>query len=130
LRGVLTVKSVLYVLVDINLIDDLIRVILQRRGENNDLIVLCHKLDKVHATGAHQEVAVAPVLNVVDQGFIQIKHQSVGRILRFTLERREEGWGRFREICEVVWELSCRSRGDGGSLKDREGVLSCERISL
>ena len=68
----LTIKSVLDILVDIDLVDDLVGIVLEGSGENNDLEELGHQLDEVHAARAHQEVAIASIFNIVDQGLIQI----------------------------------------------------------
>lgn len=72
MRGMLTIESVLDILVDIDLVDYLVGIVLECCGENDDLEELCHQLDKVHAARAHKEVAVASILNVVDQGLIEI----------------------------------------------------------
>jgi hypothetical protein len=68
----LTIESVLDILVDIDLVDDLVGIILESCGKNDDLKELCHQLDEVHAARAHQEVAIASIFNIVDQGLIQI----------------------------------------------------------
>jgi hypothetical protein len=68
----LTIESVLDILVDIDLVDDLVGIILESCGKNDDLKELGHQLDEVHAARAHQEVAIASIFNIVDQGLIQI----------------------------------------------------------
>lgn len=68
----LAIESVLDILVDINLVDDLVGIVLESCGENHDLEELSHQLNEVHASWAHQEVAVASILNIVDQGLIEI----------------------------------------------------------
>lgn len=68
----LTIQSVLDILVDIDLIDDLVGIVLESCCENHDLEELGHQLDEVHAAWAHQEVAIASIFNIVDQGLIKI----------------------------------------------------------
>lgn len=63
-RGVLSVEPVLDVPVHVDLVDDLVRVVLQRRSEDHDLVELGHQLYKVDAARPHQEVAVGAVLKV------------------------------------------------------------------
>ena len=58
----LSVQSVLDVVPDINLVDDLVGVLLQRSGEDNNLVVFGHRLDKSNASGPHQEEAFSSVL--------------------------------------------------------------------
>ena len=72
MRGMLTIQSVLDILVDIDLVDDLVGIVLESCGENDDLEELCHQLDEVHAARAHQEVAVASIFNIVDKSLIEI----------------------------------------------------------
>ena len=72
MRGMLTIKSVLDILVDIDLVDDLVGIVLESCGENDNLEELGHQLDKIHAARAHQEVAIASIFNIMDQGLIEI----------------------------------------------------------
>ena len=72
MRGMLTIQSVLDILVDIDLVDDLVGIVLESCGENDDLEEFGHQLDEVHAARAHQEVAIASIFNIVDQGLIKI----------------------------------------------------------
>ena len=53
MRGMLTIKSVLDILVDIDLVDDLVGIVLESCGENDDLEELGHQLDEVHTARAH-----------------------------------------------------------------------------
>ena len=68
----LTIQSVLDILVDIDLVDDLVGIVLESGGENDDLEELGHQLDEVHAARAHKEVAVASIFNIVNQSLIEI----------------------------------------------------------
>jgi hypothetical protein len=72
LRGMLAIQSVLDILVDIDLVDYLVGIVLESCGENDNLEELGHQLDEVHAARAHQEVAIASIFNIVDQGLIEI----------------------------------------------------------
>ena len=58
----LTVQSVFDVVTDINLIDDLVGVLLQRRSEDDDLVVSCHRFDELHAARSHEEEAIVLIL--------------------------------------------------------------------
>jgi hypothetical protein len=68
----LAIQSVLDILVDVDLVDDLVGIVLESCGENDDLEELSHQLNEVHATRAHQEVAVASIFNIVDESLIEI----------------------------------------------------------
>ena len=68
----LTIESVLDILVDIDLVDDLVGIVLESCCENDDLEELSHQLNEVHAARAHQEVAIASIFNIMDQGLIEI----------------------------------------------------------
>jgi len=72
LRSMLTIQSVLDILVDIDLVDDLVGIVLESCGENDNLEELGHQLDEVHAARTNQEVAVASIFNIVDEGLIEI----------------------------------------------------------
>ena len=45
----LSIQPVLDVVIHVNLVDDLVRILLQRRRKNDNLIVLRHELDELHA---------------------------------------------------------------------------------
>ena len=70
----LSVESVLDVIADIDLIDDLIGVFLQRGREYNNLVILRHCLNELYAARSHQEEAIILIFNVVDQCLIEIEH--------------------------------------------------------
>ena len=101
----LAVQPVLDILVDIDLVNDLIGVVLQGGGEYDNFVEFGHQLDEIHAAGAHQKIAVTPILNIVDQGLIEVEHQGV-LALRVALKGWQEGRADLREVLEVVWELS------------------------
>ena len=73
----LSVESVLDVVAYVDLIDDLVSVLLQRGCEDHNLIVLRHRLDKLHAARSHQEEAIVLIFDVVDQCLIEIEHKAV-----------------------------------------------------
>jgi len=76
---VLSVQSILNVVLDIDLVDHLISILLQGGSENNNFVVLGHLLDELNAAWADQEEAIVSVLDIVDQGLIQIEDQSISR---------------------------------------------------
>ena len=84
----LTVKPKLDVVVHIYLVNNLICVLLKGRSENNDLVVLSHQFDELDASWSHQEEAVLSVLYIMDQGLVQIKHQSVQSVFVFSCQWR------------------------------------------
>ncbi len=59
---VLSVQSVLDIVADIDLVDDLIGVFLQGGCKNDDFVVFSHSLDKLHAARSHKEEAIVLVL--------------------------------------------------------------------
>lgn len=77
----LSVETEFDVLIYVDLVNNLICVVLQCGREDNDFVVLRHQLYKLHATGPHEEEAVLAVLDVVDERFIQVEHQSVDGFL-------------------------------------------------
>lgn len=125
MRSVLAVKPVLNVFAHIDLVNHLVGVLLQRRSENHDLVVLRTRLDEVHAPWSHEEEAVILILHVMDQSLIQIKHQGVHRPVR-RRQRSEERRRDLGQILEIVGELRLRLGGDGRCLKNRKWVLACE----
>lgn len=100
---VLSIQTVLDVVPDVDLVNDLICVLLQRCSEDHDLVVLGHGLDELDATRSHEEKAVVLVFNVVDECFIEVEHERVDWTLR-RFERVKEGWVHFRQVCKVVRE--------------------------
>jgi len=77
LRCMLSVQPMSDIIAHIDLINNLIGVFLQCRSEDDDLIVLCHQLDELDATGTDEEEAVLAVFHIVDESLIQIKNESV-----------------------------------------------------
>lgn len=59
---VLSIQTVLDVVPDVDLVNDLICVLLQCCSEDHDLVVLGHGLDELDATRSHEEKAVVLVL--------------------------------------------------------------------
>ena len=86
----LPVQAVLDVLAYINLVDYLVSILLQGSREYHYLIVLGHQLNELHASRSYQEEAVLAVLNIVNQGFIQVKHKSVCLLSLFADQLRQE----------------------------------------
>ena len=66
----LSVESVLDVISDIDLVDDLVSILLQSSSENHDLIVLCHSFNKLNTARSDQEEAIVLVFNVVNKCLI------------------------------------------------------------
>ena len=73
----LAVESVFDVIADINLVNHLVSILLQRRSEDYNLIVLGHSFDELHATRSHKEEAIVLIFNVVNQCLVQVKHKAV-----------------------------------------------------
>lgn len=119
----LSVESVRYVLSHVDLVNNLISIFLHRSCKNDDFVMFGHGFDKLNATGSDQEETLGSVLNVVDQGFIEVKHEAV---LLVGLDRSEERWGGFRQVLEIVRERSLRHTGDRRSFQDRKWVFSCQ----
>ena len=63
----MSVEPILNVLVHVYLIYYLISILLQGSRENDDLIVLGHKLNELDAARPHKEEAVLAILDVVDE---------------------------------------------------------------
>lgn len=80
--GVLTVEPVFYEPFWVNLINDPISVLLDTGRKHDKLVVLAHLTDEFFAEWTQQEVGVWAILNVVDQGLVQIQNESVTAILR------------------------------------------------
>lgn len=72
LGSVLSVQPMPDVVAHIDLIDDLIGVFLKGGSEDNNLVVLGHQLDELHAAGADEEEAVLAVFDIVDESLVQI----------------------------------------------------------
>ena len=62
LTGVLPVESVFDVLAHVDLVNDLVSVLLHRRSEDHDLVVLGHRLNELDAARPHKEIAFISVL--------------------------------------------------------------------
>ena len=58
----LTVEAVLDIVADIDLVDNLVGVLLQGRGEDDDFIVSGHGLDELNTARSHQEEAIVLIL--------------------------------------------------------------------
>ena len=59
---VLTVKAVLDIVADINLVDNLISIFLQGCREDDDFVISGHGLNKLNAARSHQEETIVLVL--------------------------------------------------------------------
>ena len=101
----LAIESVLDVVSDINLVNDLIGILLQRSSKDHNLIMKSHGLNELHAARSHQEEAIILVFNIVDQGLVQIEHKSVSASLR-RLKGIQEGWEHLGQVGEVIREDS------------------------
>lgn len=58
----LAVQSVLNVLTNVDLVNNLIRIFLQRCSENYDFIELGHRFNELHAAWSHHEETFRPIL--------------------------------------------------------------------
>lgn len=58
----LTVQAVLNVLTDVDLVNNLIRIFLQRCSENYDFIVLGHRFDELDAAWSDHKETLRPIL--------------------------------------------------------------------
>ena len=99
----LSVESVLDVISDINLVNDLVSILLQSSRENHDLIVLRHRFNKLDTARSDKEEAIVLVFDVVNKCLIEIEHKAVAVGL-FGGKRVEERRGHFWQIGEVVGE--------------------------
>ncbi len=77
LTRVLAVQAILDVVSDVDLIDDLVCVLLQGCSEDDNLVVLRHRFDELHAARSHKEETIVLVLNIVNKRLIEIKDQGV-----------------------------------------------------
>ena len=68
LTRVLTIESVFDVVTDIDLIDNLIGILLQRCSKDDDLIVARHRFNELHAARSDQEEAVVLILRKITEG--------------------------------------------------------------
>ena len=66
LRRVLPIETILDIVANINLIDNLVRVLLQRRCEDDDFVVLGHEFDELNAAWSDEEKAVLAVVNIMN----------------------------------------------------------------
>ena len=58
----LSVEPVLYVVSDVDLINDLVSIFLQRRREDHNLVVAGHCLNELNTARSHEEEAVVLIL--------------------------------------------------------------------
>lgn len=129
LGGMLAVESVLDELLWIDLVDNLISVLLESGCEDDDFVVFCHQLYELHAPRSHEKVTFLPIVNVVDEGLVEVKHESVrGKLLLFW-EWHQEWWNSLGQVLEVVRELCLLRSCNRRSLQDSERVLACESLT-
>lgn len=60
-------------------------------------------------------------LHIVDEGLIQIEHQTVLVLLG---HGGQEGWAHLGQVGKVVWELGLGHTRDRAGLQNGEGVLA------
>jgi hypothetical protein len=65
---VLAIQAVLNVLADVDLVNYLVRVLLQRGSENDDLVVLGHRLYELDAAWSHHKETLRTVLQLLSRG--------------------------------------------------------------
>lgn len=122
----LSVEPVLYVVSDVDLINDLVSIFLQRRREDHNLVVAGHCLDKLNTARSHEEEAVvlilkqrkekvsemssrcfhATYLDIVNQRLVKIENQSIDFIFFFRLKWVKERWRHLGQVGKVVGEDS------------------------
>ena len=99
----LSVESVLDVIADIDLVNDLICILLQSSCENHYLIVLRHSFNKLDTARSDQEETIVLVLDIVDKCLIEIQNEAVAiSLLRW--QRVQKGRRHFGQVGEVVGE--------------------------
>ena len=59
----LPIQAVLYVVPDVDLVDDLVRILLQSRCEDDYFVVASHSLDELDTARSHKEKAIVLVLH-------------------------------------------------------------------
>ena len=91
----LSIKPVFYVFAYVYLVNYLISILLQSSGEDHKLIVLRHQFNKLDTAWSNEEEALLPIFDVVDKGFVEIKHQSISCGNLATLEWLQEWWIHF-----------------------------------
>jgi hypothetical protein len=69
---VLPVQSVPDVVTHVDLVNNLVSILLQRRREDHDLVVLRHRLNELNAAGSHQEEAIVLILQRTGQKVVSI----------------------------------------------------------
>lgn len=62
----------------------------------------------------------------MDEGFVQVEHQSVALVLFMAFEGEKEGREDLGQIGEVVGEDGLLGGGDGRGLEDSEGIVTGE----
>jgi len=85
---VLSVQSILNVVLNIYLVYHLISVLLQGGSENNNFVVFGHLLNELNAARAYQEEAIVTMLDIVDQGLIQIEYQCISGWVSYRVQER------------------------------------------
>lgn len=108
----LPIKSVFYVVADVNLVHNLVSILLKGCCENHYLVIFGHLFDELDTSWTNQEKAFCSIFNVVDKGFIQIKNKGVKGILFNRIEGVQEWRVHLRQIGEVVWKNSALGGGN------------------
>ena len=73
----LTIKPVLDVFADINLVNDLICILLEGCSEDDDFVVFGHSFNELNATWSHKEETIVLIFYIVDKSLIKIKYQCI-----------------------------------------------------
>ena len=74
---VLPVKAVLDAAVAVDLVEYTVRVVLHRRREDDELVLLRHLLDELDAARSYEEVALRAHIEIVHKCLIEVEHECV-----------------------------------------------------
>lgn len=99
----LSVESVLDVIPNIDLVNDLICILLEGSCENHNLIVPRHCFNKLDTARSDQEETIVLVLDIVDQCLIEIQNEAVAVSL-LGWQRVQKGRRHFGQVGEVIGE--------------------------
>lgn len=71
----LSVESVFYVLVYIYLVDHLVGIVLKSSSKDDNLIVLCHGLNKLNTARSDQKVTISSILKGLNFRNIPLRYE-------------------------------------------------------
>lgn len=76
----LTVEAVLNVLANVDLVNNLIRIFLQRCSENDDFVVLGHRFDELDTAWSHHKETLRTILQSLRRGDLPQRCESTSRL--------------------------------------------------